>query len=95
MYEQHLYISSDELRAVTKSGGSWHQIQRLFVLGIPFSLDAYGTPQVRRADLEKYKNLKPWISKFADQWDNISTRVLLCWDQRDLRDTFIRKIFFN
>jgi hypothetical protein len=49
------YISSDELRVLTKFGGSWYQIQQLKYLRIAFSLDADGTPLVKRSDFEKFR----------------------------------------
>jgi hypothetical protein len=51
------YISSDELRMLTKFGGSWYQIQQLKYLRIAFSLDADGTPLVKRSELENYWRL--------------------------------------
>ena len=59
MDNQDPYISSDELRELTKSGGSWYQIHQLKRLRITFSLDAYGTPVVKRADLENFRKLNP------------------------------------
>jgi hypothetical protein len=58
MHRQHTYISSDELRVLTKSGGSWHQIQKLNQLRIAFSLDVYGTPMVKRVDLDNFRKMK-------------------------------------
>jgi hypothetical protein len=57
MHNQDLYISSDELRELTKFGGSWHQIHQLKFLCIPFSLDAYGTPVVKRVDFDKFRRI--------------------------------------
>jgi hypothetical protein len=59
MPNRALYISSDELRELTKSAGCWYQIQQLKQLGITFSLDAYGTPLVKRADFDKFKKSNP------------------------------------
>jgi hypothetical protein len=58
MRNQNPYLSSDELRELTKSGGSWQQIQYLNQLHIPFSLDAYGTPMVKRADLSSFRKAR-------------------------------------
>ncbi len=68
MHNQDLDISSDELRELTKSGGSWYQIHQLKHLGITYSLDAYGTPVVKRVDFDKFRRFNPW---------NFSCRVLL------------------
>ncbi len=46
-----VYISSDELRTLTKCGSSFFQSQKLSALGIPFSFDHYETPMVKRSDL--------------------------------------------
>lgn len=59
MHNQNPYISSDELRELTKSGGSWCQINQLKRLRIAFSLDAYGTPEVKRADFDKFRKFNP------------------------------------
>lgn len=59
MDNQNSYISSDELRELTRFGGSWYQILQLKHLGIAFSLDAYGTPVVKRADFDKFKKFYP------------------------------------
>jgi hypothetical protein len=59
MHIQDLYISSNELRELTKSGGSWRQIHQLMFLRIAFSLDAYGTPIVKRADFDVFRKLNP------------------------------------
>jgi hypothetical protein len=40
------FISSDELRLITKAGSSILQVEKLEQLGIPYSLDEYGTPMV-------------------------------------------------
>ena len=60
MHNQDLYISSNELRELTKSGGSWCQIHQLTSLRIAFSLDAYGTSVVKRADFDDFRKLNPW-----------------------------------
>jgi hypothetical protein len=57
MHNQDLYISSDELRELTKFGGSWYQIHQLEFLRITFSLDAYGTPVVKRVDFDKFRRI--------------------------------------
>lgn len=59
MRKQDSVISSDELRELTKSGGSWYQVQQLTHLRIAFSLDSYGTPEVKRADFDKFKKFNP------------------------------------
>jgi hypothetical protein len=59
MPNRNLVISSDELRELTKSGGSLRQIEQLKQLGINFSLDAYGTPLVKRADFDKFRKFNP------------------------------------
>ena len=59
MDNRYLYISSDELRELTKSGGSWNQIHQLIHLRITYSLDAYGTPVVKRVDFDKFRKFKP------------------------------------
>ncbi len=59
MHNQDLYICSDELRELTKSGGSWYQIHQLKHLGITYSLDAYGTPVVKRVDFDKFRRFNP------------------------------------
>jgi len=68
MHNQDLYICSDELRELTKSGGSWHQIHQLKRLRIAYSLDAYGTPVVKRVDFDKFRRFNPW---------NFSCQILL------------------
>jgi hypothetical protein len=40
------FLSSDELRLITRAGSSYLQVERLEELGIPYSLDDYGTPMV-------------------------------------------------
>jgi hypothetical protein len=60
------YISSDELRVLTKFGGAWYQIQQLKLLHIAFSLDAYGSPLVKRSDFENYRRLCVCNSSFHD-----------------------------
>jgi hypothetical protein len=52
------YINSDELRAVTKRGSSFLQAEKLKELGIPFSFDQYGTPMVKRSDLDTFLKVK-------------------------------------
>jgi hypothetical protein len=59
MPNRNLIISSDELRELTKSGGSLRQIEQLKQLGINFSLDAYGTPLVKRADFDEFRKFNP------------------------------------
>ena len=59
MHIQDLYISSNELRELTKSGGSWCQIHQLTYLRIAFSLDAYGTPVVKRTDFDDFRKINP------------------------------------
>jgi hypothetical protein len=59
MDNRDLYISSDELRELTKSGGSWCQIHQLMHLRITYSLDAYGTPVVKRVDFDKFRKFNP------------------------------------
>jgi len=59
MDNRDLYISSDELRELTKSGGSWRQIHQLMHLRITYSLDAYGTPVVKRVDFDKFRKFNP------------------------------------
>ena len=48
------FINSDELRAITKRGSSFLQAEKLKELGIPFSFDQYGTPMVKRSDLDTF-----------------------------------------
>jgi len=50
---EDIFLSSDELRHITKAGSSFIQSEKLAQLNIPFSLDQYGTPIVRRSDLSK------------------------------------------
>ena len=57
MGNSYQYISSEELRVLTKFAGSWYQIQQLKLLRICFSLDAYGTPLVKRSDFEHFRRL--------------------------------------
>lgn len=59
MPNRNLYISSDELRELTKCGGSLRQIEQLKQLCINFSLDPYGTPVVKRADFDKFRKFNP------------------------------------
>lgn len=42
------YLNSDELRTLTHAGSSIFQVEKLQKLGVPFSLDPYGTPLVHR-----------------------------------------------
>lgn len=55
MQNKNLYISSDELRELSRSGGSWYQVHQLTNLRIAFSLDAYGTPLIKRADFDNFR----------------------------------------
>lgn len=48
------FLSSDELRILTKAGSGVHQIVRLKQMGIPFTVDPYETPFVARVDYLKY-----------------------------------------
>jgi hypothetical protein len=48
------FLSSDELRAVTKAGSGVIQVERLKEMGIAFTVDHYETPYVTRADYAKY-----------------------------------------
>jgi hypothetical protein len=48
------YLSSDELRTLTKCGSSFFQSEKLAALGIPHSFDPYGTPMVKRSDLATF-----------------------------------------
>lgn len=48
------FLSSDELRILTKAGSGVHQIERLRQMGIPFTVDPYETPFVARVDYFKY-----------------------------------------
>lgn len=48
------FLSSDELRELTKAGSGVHQIERLKQMGIPFTVDPYETPFVARVDYLKY-----------------------------------------
>jgi hypothetical protein len=43
-----LFLSSDQVRKLTKAGGSHRQILRLIELKIPFEIDVYGTPLIRQ-----------------------------------------------
>ena len=51
---EEAYLSSDELRTLTKCGSSFFQSEKLAALGIPHSFDPYGTPMVKRSDLAKF-----------------------------------------
>lgn len=59
------YISSDELRNITKCGSSLFQSKKLVELGISFTFDQYGTPMVKRSDLAKFLKveLQPLFEK--------------------------------
>jgi hypothetical protein len=59
MPNRNFFISSDELRELTKCGGSLRQIERLKQLSISFSLDAYGTPEVKRTDFDFFMRFNP------------------------------------
>ena len=48
------FLSSDELRALTKAGSSIYQLERLKQMNIPFTVDRYETPFVTRADYLKF-----------------------------------------
>ena len=48
------FLSSDELRALTKAGSSVYQLERLKQMNIPFTVDRYETPFVTRADYLKF-----------------------------------------
>ena len=48
------FLSSDELRVLTKAGSGVIQIERLKQLGIPFTVDLYETPFVARVDYAKF-----------------------------------------
>ncbi len=48
------FLSSDELRALTKAASSFHQLERLKQMNIPFTVDRYQTPFVTRADYLKF-----------------------------------------
>lgn len=59
------FITSDELRTITKCGASFLQSKKLVELGIPFTFDRYGTPMVKRSDLAKFLKveLQPLFEK--------------------------------
>ncbi len=61
------YLNSDELRSLTRAGSSIFQIKKLQKLGVPYALDQYGTPLVRRADVEQsFKtSLEPLYNKLG------------------------------
>ena len=48
------FLSSSELRALTKAASSFHQIERLKQMNIPFTVDRYETPFVTREDYLKF-----------------------------------------
>jgi len=48
------FLSSDELRVLTKAGSGIIQIERLKQMGIPFTVDPYETPFVARAEYAKF-----------------------------------------
>ena len=48
------FLSSDELRTLTKCGSSFFQSEKLAALDIPYSVDPYGTPMVKRSDLATF-----------------------------------------
>ena len=52
------FITSDELRTITKCGASFLQSKKLVELGIPFTFDRYGTPMVKRSDLDTFLKVK-------------------------------------
>lgn len=51
---EEAYLSSDELRTLTKCGSSFFQSEKLAALGIPYSFDPYGTPMVKRSDIATF-----------------------------------------
>jgi hypothetical protein len=61
------YLNSDELRDLTQAGASFYQVEKLQKLGVPFSLDPYGTPLVKRADVNEFfkPTLDPLYKKFG------------------------------
>jgi hypothetical protein len=48
------FLSSDELRSLTKAALSVYQLERLKQMNIPFTVDRYETPFVTRADYLKF-----------------------------------------
>lgn len=59
------YLNSDELRTLTHAGSSIFQVEKRQKLGVPFSLDPYGTPLVHRRDLDVFlrTHLEPIYDK--------------------------------
>jgi hypothetical protein len=55
MSEPNDWLMSDEVRELTRAGSSFMQATILKELGIPFELDRYETPMVRRSVAEEYK----------------------------------------
>jgi hypothetical protein len=55
MSEHNDWLVSDELRELTRAGSSVMQTAVLKELGIPFDLDTYETPMVKRSVAEAYK----------------------------------------
>ena len=55
MSEPSEWLVSDEIRELTQAGSSVLQIAALKRLGIPFDLDPYETPLVKRSVGETYK----------------------------------------
>ena len=55
MSELNDWLVSDEVRELTRAGSSVMQAAVLKELGIPFELDPYETPLVRRSSVEVYK----------------------------------------
>lgn len=51
---QDKFLSSDELRQLTRAGSSFMQAKKLEQLGIPYKADVYGTPMVERRALSGY-----------------------------------------
>ena len=64
------FLSSDELRILTKAGSGVHQIVRLKQMGIPFTVDPYETPFVARVDYLKYVLSGSGIGGFGDHGRN-------------------------
>ncbi len=48
------FLSSNELRELTKAALSVYQLERLKQMNIPFTVDRYETPFVTRADYLKF-----------------------------------------
>ena len=55
MSELNDWLVSDEVRELTRAGSSVMQVAVLKELGIPFELDPYETPLVKRSAAEVYK----------------------------------------